>query len=470
MPPTHRNVSPQHTINLLSQPLRISFMTKADILKTIKEEDVQFLRLQFTDILGTVKNVSIPAGQAEKAFEDGIYFDGSSIEGFVRIQESDMRLEPDPDTFAILPWRRRKADGTITARLICNVINTSTGDYFKGDPRYVLRQAIDRAAEMGFDMNAGPEPEFFFFEKDENGRATTRTHDAGGYFDLGPKDLAQEIRAEIIYALQEMGFEVEASHHEVAQGQHEIDFKYADALTTADNISTFRSVVRGIAELHDVHATFMPKPIAGINGSGMHTHISLFSDGVNVFHDDDDEFYLSETAYQFLAGILEHAPAITAICNPTVNSYKRLVPGYEAPIYVAWSDVNRSALVRKPAARGPMASRIELRSPDPSCNPYLALAVMLSAGLDGIERGLEAPGPVRENIYEFTEEDRISRGIETLPPTLGRAVEALKADQVILDALGPHVSEKFIQAKTLEYREYLASVSQWELDRYLEVF
>jgi glutamine synthetase len=440
------------------------------VLDRIESEKVDFLRLQFTDILGTVKNVSIPAHQAEKAFDEGIYFDGSSIEGFVRIQESDMRLEPDPNTFAMLPWRSRRADSTVSARLICDVINTSTGEAFEGDPRFVLKRAIARAEDMGFEMNAGPEPEFFIFEKDEKGRATTRTHDFGGYFDLGPKDLAQEIRAEIIYMLEEMGFEVEASHHEVAHGQHEIDFKYADALTTADNIATFRAVVRAVAELHGVHATFMPKPISGINGSGMHTHISLFSDGSNAFHEDDDEFGLSETAYQFLAGILDHAPAITAVCNPTVNSYKRLVPGYEAPIYVAWSDVNRSALIRKPAARGPSSSRIELRSPDPSCNPYLALAVMLHAGLDGIERGLDAPGPVRENIYEFTEEDRIDRGIETLPSTLGQAIAALKEDEVILSALGDHISKKYIQAKTHEYTEFLASVSQWELDRYLEVF
>jgi glutamine synthetase, type I len=353
---------------------------------------------------------------------------------------------------------------------MCNVINTSTGEPFEGDPRYVLQRAIDRADEMGFELNAGPEPEFFVFEKDEDGRATTDTHDAGGYFDLAPKDMAQEIRAEVIYTLEEMGFEVEASHHEVATGQHEIDFKYADALTTADNIATFRSVVRATAELHGVHATFMPKPIAGINGSGMHTHLSLFEDGENAFHDGDDEFNLSETAYSFLAGILEHAPALTAICNPTVNSYKRLVPGYEAPIYVAWSDVNRSALVRKPAARIPAASRIELRSPDPSSNPYLALAVMLQAGLEGIENDLEAPGPVRENIYEFTEADREERGIETLPSTLGQAIAALQEDDVVLDALGPHVSEKYTQAKTQEYTEFLASVSQWELDRYLETF
>jgi len=444
--------------------------TKDDVLAQIESEDVDFLRLQFTDILGTVKNVSIPAHQAEKAFEEGIYFDGSSIEGFVRIQESDMRLDPDPDTFAILPWRSRRGDDTVSARLICNVINTSTGEPFEGDPRYVLQRAVDRAADLGFDLNAGPEPEFFVFEKDENGNATTTTHDSGGYFDLAPKDLAQEIRAEVIYTLEEMGFEVEASHHEVARGQHEIDFKYADALTTADNIATFRSVVRATAELHDVHATFMPKPIAGINGSGMHTHLSLFENGDNAFHDENDEFNLSDTAYSFLGGILEHAPALTAICNPTVNSYKRLVPGYEAPIYVAWSDVNRSALVRKPAARVPAASRIELRSPDPSCNPYLALAAMLHAGLDGVENGLEADDPVRENIYEFTEADREERGIETLPTTLGQAITALQEDDVILDALGPHVSEKYVQAKTQEYTEYLASVSQWELDRYLETF
>lgn len=381
-----------------------------------------------------------------------------------------MRLDPDPYTFAILPWRSQRGDDTVSARLICNVINTSTGEPFEGDPRYVLQRAIDRAAEMGFELNAGPEPEFFVFEKDEDGRATTETHDSGGYFDLAPKDLAQEIRAEIIYTLEKMGFEVEASHHEVARGQHEIDFKYADALTTADNIATFRSVVRAIAELHDVHATFMPKPISGINGSGMHTHLSLFEEGQNAFHDDADEFNLSDTAYQFLGGILEHAPALTAVCNPTINSYKRLVPGYEAPIYVAWSDVNRSALVRKPAARVPAASRIELRSPDPSSNPYLALAVMLHAGLDGIENELDAPDPVRENIYAFTEEDRLERGIETLPSTLGQSITALQEDDVILDALGPHVSEKYVQAKTQEYTEFLASVSQWELDRYLETF
>jgi glutamine synthetase len=438
------------------------------VLDEIEEKNVDFLRIQFTDILGTVKNVSIPASQAEKAFTEGIYFDGSSIEGFVRIQESDMRLKPDPSTFALLPWKTRE-DGTCSARLIADVMDAS-GDSFAGDPRYVLKRALRRAGDMGYTLNVGPEPEFFLFDE-EDGEATTNTHDAGGYFDLAPKDLASDVRRDIIYGLEEMGFEVEASHHEVAEGQHEISFKYDDGLTTADNIATFRAVVRAIAAEHDLHSTFMPKPIAGINGSGMHTHLSLFTeDGENVFHDADDEFNLSETAKQFLAGILEHAPAITAVCNPTVNSYKRLVPGYEAPVYVAWSDVNRSALIRKPAARTPAASRIELRSPDPSCNPYLALAVMLQAGLDGIERGLDAPDPVRENIYEFDESMRNEYGINTLPPNLGKAIAALEDDDVILDALGDHVAEKFIEAKRAENDEYRASVSEWELDQYLETF
>ncbi|WP_224448049.1 type I glutamate--ammonia ligase [Haloprofundus salilacus] len=438
------------------------------VIDEIESKNVDFLRLQFTDILGTVKNVAVPATQAEKAFTEGIYFDGSSIEGFVRIQESDMRLKPDPTTFAILPWRQH--EGGASARLICDVINTSTGEPFEGDPRHVLKRAIARAEEMGYEINAAPEPEFFLFEEDEEGRATTKTNDAGGYFDLAPKDLASDVRRDIIYGLESMGFEIEASHHEVAEGQHEINFEYDDALTTADNVGTFRTVVRAIAAEHDLHATFMPKPIAKINGSGMHIHLSLFEDGENAFHDDDDEFNLSETAKQFLQGILEHAPAITAICNPTVNSYKRLVPGYEAPVYVAWSDRNRSALIRKPAARIPAASRIEARFPDPSCNPYLAFAALIHAGLDGIEKGLEAPEPVRENIYEFDEVKREEYGIETLPSNLGEAVAALEANEVIQSALGDHICEKFIEAKKQEYDEYRIDVSQWELDRYLETF
>ena len=439
------------------------------VLDEIEAKDVGFLRLQFTDILGTVKNVAVPAAQAEKAFTDGIYFDGSSIEGFVRIQESDMRLIPDASTFAVLPWRKRE-DGA-SARMICDVYNTSTGEPFEGDPRYVLKQAIQRADEMGYRVNAAPEPEFFLFEEDEDGRATTKTNDAGGYFDLAPKDLASDVRRDIIYGLEEMGFEIEASHHEVAEGQHEINFEYDDALTTADNVGTFRTVVRAIAAQHDLHATFMPKPIPKINGSGMHTHISLFTeDGENAFHDDDDEFNLSEEAKQFTAGILEHAEALAAVTNPTVNSYKRLVPGYEAPVYVAWSDRNRSALVRKPAARIPAASRIEARFPDPSCNPYLAFAVLIHAGLDGIEQGLECDDPVRENIYEFDEQKREEYGISTLPTNLGEAVDALQEDDVVLDALGDHIAEKFTEAKKQEFSEYLVDVSDWELDRYLETF
>ncbi|TYT61183.1 type I glutamate--ammonia ligase [Natrialba swarupiae] len=443
--------------------------TEQAVLDEIEEKDVDFLRLQFTDILGTVKNVSVPARQAEKAFAEGIYFDGSSIEGFVRIQESDMRLVPDPETFAVLPWRQK--EDSAAGRMICDVYDTSTGEPFEGDPRRVLKNAIDRAEEMGYDVNAAPEPEFFLFEEDEDGYATTETGDHGGYFDVAPKDLASDVRRDIIYGLEEMGFEIEASHHEVARGQHEINFEYDDALSTADNVATFRTVVRAIAAQHDLHATFMPKPIPKINGSGMHTHLSLFTeDGENAFHDEDDEFNLSDTAHSFLAGILEHAPAITAVADPTVNSYKRLVPGYEAPVYVAWSDRNRSALIRKPAARVPAASRIEARFPDPSCNPYLALAALIHAGLDGIEKDLECPDPVRENIYEFDEEKREEYGIETLPSNLGEAVDALEEDEVILEALGEHVGPKFIEAKSQEFEDYLVDVSQWELDRYLETF
>ncbi|MFC7140705.1 type I glutamate--ammonia ligase [Halosimplex aquaticum] len=439
-----------------------------DVLDEIEEENVDFLRLQFTDILGTVKNVSVPADQAEKAFTEGIYFDGSSINGFVRIQESDMRLDPDPSTFAILPWRND--DDSAAARLICDVIDTSSGQPFAGDPRGILKRAIQRAEDMGYTVNAAPEPEFFLFEEDEEGRATTKTNDVGGYFDLAPKDLAQDVRRDIIFGLEDMGFDIEASHHEVAEGQHEINFTYDDALSTADNVATFRAVVRAIAAEHDLHATFMPKPIPRINGSGMHTHFSLFQDGENAFHDDDDEFNLSETAKQFTAGILDHAEALAAVTNPTVNSYKRLVPGYEAPVYVAWSDRNRSALIRKPAARVPAASRIEARFPDPSCNPYLAFAALIHAGLDGIERGLDCDDPVRENIYEFDEQKREEYGITTLPSNLGEAIDALESDEVIQDALGEHVYENFVEAKTKEFEEYIVEVSQWELDQYLETF
>ena len=437
------------------------------VLDEIEEENVDFLRLQFTDILGVVKNVSVPAHQAEKAFTEGIYFDGSSIEGFVRIQESDMRLVPDPDTFAVLPWRNDGDSGA--ARLICDIVDTD-GEPFIGGPRQVLKSVLEDAEEMGYSVSIGPEPEFFLFEKDDDGNATTIPHDNGGYFDLAPKDLASDVRKEIIFTLEDMGFEIEASHHEVAEGQHEINFKYDDALTTADNIATFRAVVRAVAAQHDLHATFMPKPIAEINGSGMHSHISLFDeDGNNAFADDSDEFNLSETAYQFMGGVLNHAEAFTAVTNPTVNSYKRLVPGYEAPIYVAWSDTNRSALVRVPDAAG-VSARFEVRSPDPSCNPYLAYAALIAAGLHGIETDADPGDPVQEDIYEFDDEKREEYGIETLPPNLGAAIDELETDEVISGALGPHVSEKFPEAKSQEFSEYLTQVSQWEEDRYLETF
>ncbi|WP_433626521.1 type I glutamate--ammonia ligase [Halomicrococcus sp. NG-SE-24] len=437
-----------------------------EVLDEIESENVDFVRLQFTDITGTVKNVSVPAHQVEKAFDEGIWFDGSSIEGFVRIQESDMRLEPDPSTFTVLPWR---SDGdTASARLICDVVNTD-GTPFAGGPRQVLKSVLADVEEMGYTVSIGPEPEFFLFEKDEEGNATTDPHDTGGYFDLAPKDLASDVRREIIFTLEEMGFEIEASHHEVADGQHEINFKYDDALSAADNIATFRAVVRAVAEQNDIHATFMPKPIGEINGSGMHSHISLFDDEGNAFADDDDEFNLSETAYHFMGGILEHAQAFTAVTNPTVNSYKRLVPGYEAPVYVAWSDVNRSALIRVPDAAG-TSSRFEIRSPDPSCNPYLALAAIIQAGLDGMENEIDPGDPVREDIYEFDEAKLDDYGITTLPDSLGHAVDALEEDEVVREGLGEHVTEKFVKAKRADWADYRTHVSPWEKEKYLEKF
>ncbi len=437
-----------------------------DVLEAIECENVDFVRLQFTDITGTVKNVSIPAHQVEKAFDEGIWFDGSSIEGFARLQESDMRLEPDPSTFAVLPWRSNGE--TASARLICDVVNTD-GTPFSGGPRQVLKRVLDRADQMGYSVSIGPEPEFFLFEKDEGGKATTIPHDSGGYFDLAPKDMASDVRREVIFTLEQMGFEIEASHHEVADGQHEINFKYDDALSAADNIATFRAVVRAVAEQNDIHATFMPKPISAINGSGMHCHMSLFDEDGNAFADGDDEFNLSETAYNFMGGILNHAEAFTAITNPTVNSYKRLVPGYEAPVYVAWSGVNRSALLRVPDAAG-TSSRFEIRSPDPSCNPYLALAAVISAGLEGIENDADPGEPVREDIYEFDDEKLDDYGITMLPGNLSEAVDALQTDEVITEALGDHVVEKFTTVKTTEYDDYKTYVSGWEKERYLEKF
>ncbi len=444
----------------------MSKYSKEDILKMAEEKNVKFIRMQFTDILGIVKNVAITAKQLEDALDNKIMFDGSSIDGFTRIQESDMYLRPDYDTFTIFPWRPE--EGGVVARLICDVY-TPTGEPFSGGPRNVLKEALKEAEEMGYDMNVGPEPEFFLFQLDENGDATTKTHDEGGYFDLGPVDKGINARRSIVLALEEMGFEVEASHHEVAPGQHEIDFKYAPALKTADNIATFKFVTKSIAHEHGLHATFMPKPIFGENGSGMHVHQSLFKDGENVFYDENDRLGLSKTAYHYIGGLLKHARAIAAITNPSVNSYKRLVPGYEAPVYVAWSSANRSALIRIPAARG-AGTRLELRNPDPTANPYLAIAVMLKAGLDGIKNEIEPPEEVLDNIYEMSAARKADLDIESLPANINEAVNLLLEDDVITGVLGEHVLEHFVAAKKVEWDAYRTQVSQWELDNYLTRF
>ncbi|KXG76547.1 Glutamine synthetase [Fervidicola ferrireducens] len=440
--------------------------TKEDIMRKAEELDVKFIRLQFTDILGIIKNVTITVDQLEEALDGKIMFDGSSIEGFTRIQESDMYLMPDYDTFTILPWKPRKG---AEARLMCDVYMPD-GQPFIGCPRTILKKVCERARNMGYEFYVGPEPEFFLFQLDENGRPTTVTNDKGSYFDLSPVDLGENARRDIVLALEEMGFEVEASHHEVAPGQHEIDFKYAPALRAADNIVTFKFVTKAIAMEHGLYATFMPKPIFGENGSGMHLHMSLFKDGVNAFYDEnDEETGLSQVAKYFIGGILHHVKGFTAITNPTVNSYKRLVPGYEAPVYISWSTKNRSALIRVPSSRG-NGSRIELRSPDPSANPYLALAVILAAGLDGIENKID-PGPQTfDNIYEMTPAERLAAGIESLPGSLKEALEYLSKDEVIKQTLGPHVYEHFVKAKLIEWDTYRMQVHQWELDQYLGIF
>jgi glutamine synthetase len=440
-------------------------LTKEDVLNKAKELNVKFIRLQFTDILGIIKNVAITVNQLEDALDGKIMFDGSSIDGFTRINESDMYLKPDYDTFTVFPWR--PTDGAV-ARMICDVYKPD-GSPFAGDPRQVLKKVLDEAKEMGYEMFVGPEPEFFLFQKDENGEATTITNDQGGYFDLAPMDAGQDPRRDIVLALEEMGFEMEASHHEVAPGQHEIDFKYDHALTTADNVATFKFVVKAIAETHNLHATFMPKPIFGENGSGMHVHQSLFKDGKNAFYDEDDKLGLSQIAKYYIGGLLKHAKAIAAITNPTVNSYKRLVPGYEAPVYLAWSSSNRSALIRIPAARG-AGTRLEMRNPDPSCNPYLAFAVMLKAGLDGIKNKIEAPAEVLENIYTMSADRKEELGIESLPNSLKDALGYLLDDEVIQSALGEHVVEHFLDAKIIEWDIYRTQVHQWELDQYLRVY
>lgn len=437
--------------------------SKEDILRIVREQDVKFIRLQFTDIFGILKNVAITVEQLEKALDNKCMFDGSSIEGFVRIEESDMYLRPDPNTFVIFPWRPQTGK---VARLICDIYNPD-GTPFEGDPRYILKRALEKATKMGYDtFNVGPECEFFLFLTDSEGNPTTITHDNAGYFDLGPVDLGENARRDMCLALEEMGFEIEASHHEVAPGQHEIDFKYNDALTTADAILTFKLVVKTIAQRHGLHATFIPKPIYGINGSGMHANTSLFKEGINAFYDEKDDLQLSKDAYWFIGGLMKHMRSIAAITNPLVNSYKRLVPGYEAPVYIAWSARNRSPLIRIPAARG-AATRVELRCPDPACNPYLALASILMAGLDGIENKIEPPAPTNKNIFTMTEEQRMKEGIYSLPSTLKEAVDEMRKSNLVKVTLGDHIFNKYIEAKNEEWIDYMTKVSQWELDQYL---
>jgi glutamine synthetase len=441
----------------------------ADLRQLLKNEDVRFLRLQFTDIMGHNKNVEVPTSQFDKALDGEIMFDGSSIQGFTRIEESDMLLKPDYDTFLIFPTLIEGTTRGKVARLICD-ISYPNGDPFPGDPRYVLRRQVERLQERGFDnMYVGPEPEFFLFARNGEGGPTTITHDAAGYFDLAPVDKGEEARRDMVNALVEMGFEIEAAHHEVAPGQHEIDFKYDEAIKTADSISTFKLVVKRVALQHGLHATFMPKPVAGINGSGMHTHLSLFRDGKNAFFDERAELQLSQTALQFIAGLLEHAAGMVAVTNPIVNSYKRLTPGYEAPTNIAWSASNRSAMIRIPARRG-SSTRCELRMPDPACNPYLALAAMLAAGMDGIESKLEPAPAIQRNIYHMSVRDRRRHKIRELPASLREAVGAMKRDRVIRQALGEHVFDHFVESKTLEFDAYRISVHDWELQQYLATY
>ncbi len=436
--------------------------TTADILQLCDQMQVDFLRLQFTDITGINKNVEVPRSQFQKALEGEIMFDGSSIEGFVRIEESDMILKPDLGTFKIFPY---DDEGGRVARLICDIYNPDETP-FPGCPRGALNRQIERAAKLGYEMMAGVEAEFFIFHLDENGHPSLDTHDAGGYFDLAPADKAEPIRRLIIDDLVSLGFEVEAGHHEVAEGQHEVDFRYADALTTADNLATFRFIVRNVAYRHGFAATFMPKPIFGQNGSGMHTHQSLFKDGDNAFFDSKAEWQISEVGLAYIAGLLRHARGFCAITNPLVNSYKRLVPGYEAPVNVAWSMRNRSPLVRIPERRG-HGTRCELRMPDPAANPYLALTVQLAAGLDGVEQKLTPPDPVNKNIFTMSHRERRKYRIDELPRDLHEALDYLEKDQVVRDALGPHIYQMFLEAKRAEWRSYTAQVSNWEVQTYL---
>ena len=442
----------------------MSKYSKEDIMRMVEEEDVEFIRLQFTDIFGMLKNVAITASQLEKALDNRCMFDGSAIEGFVRIDESDMYLYPDLDTFEVFPWRPQQGK---VARFICDVYNPD-GTPFSGDPRYVLKRAVKRAQDMGYVLNVGPECEFFLFHTDEEGRPTTSTHEMAGYFDVSPIDLAENVRRDIVLNLEEMGFQVEASHHEIAPAQHEIDFQYTDALRAADNIMTFKMAAKTIAKRHGLHATFMPKPREGMNGSGMHINMSLSDkEGRNLFADDQDALRLSRDAYYFMAGILKHMKAMTILTNPLVNSYKRLIPGFDAPIYIAWSPTsNRSSLIRIPSPRGE-STRIELRCPDSAMNPYLALAACLSAGLDGIEKKTGLPACVEGNMFTMEPEELRERNVERIPETLGDAIEAYSGDVFMKEVLGEHIYTTYLEAKEQEWRDFRAQVTDWEVSQYL---
>ena len=436
--------------------------TRDDIMRMVEEDDVEFIRLQFTDMFGNLKNVAITTNQLERALDNQCMFDGSSIEGFVRIEESDMYLHPDLDTYVTFPWRPQQGK---VARLICDVY-TMDGKPFAGDPRFILRKTIEEAKAMGYTFDVGPELEFFLFHMEENGQPTTNTNERAGYFDLGPLDFGENARRDMVLTLEEMGLNVEASHHEVAPAQHEIDIKYDDALTTADNIMTFKLVARTIAKRHGLHATFMPKPKYGVDGSGMHINMSLKKDGINIFEDTSDKLGLSKEAYYFIAGIMKHVESMAAITNPLVNSYKRLVPNYEAPVYVAWSVSNRSPLIRIPANRG-VSTRLELRNPDPSANPYLTLALCLAAGLDGIKNKLTPPQSIDCNVFEMSEQERERMEIRRLPLNLCEAIADLEKSDFVKAVLGEHISKKYIAAKKVEWEDYRTQVTRWELDQYL---
>ena len=441
----------------------MSKYTKQDIIQMVEDEDVEFIRLQFTDMFGTLKNVAVTSSQLEKALNNECMFDGSSIEGFVRIEESDMYLYPDLDTFCIFPWRPQQGK---VARIICDIY-TADRQPFSGDPRYVLKKAVADAAQMGYQFDVGPECEFFLFDQNNEGQPTTESNERAGYFDLGPVDLGENARRDMVLTLEDMGFEIEASHHEVAPAQHEIDFRYDEALKTADNIMTFKLAVKTIAKRHGMFASFMPKPKYGINGSGMHVNMSLAKDGKNIFADPEGEMGLSKEAFWFIGGIIKHMKGMTVITNPLVNSYKRLVPGFEAPVYIAWSTTNRSPLIRIPAATDGEGTRIELRSPDSAANPYLTLAVCLSAGLEGIREKIEPPQSINANIFALSEKEREELHIDQLPGTLLEAVEELEKDTFIQKVLGDHIAGKYIDAKRKEWHEYRSQVSEWEIQEYL---